>query len=609
MIDNPQNPAIPPQPTGLSDAELRATLYFAVGVTSESGYAAYQLAVAGDRAATPALEPADNSGYTIGTLQTDMGQHYRPNVPGGENVPRDLVNAYQNWARSTHPDWVLTDLEAQQTISDLGRNGNAIRAQQGRAVDATVKSRIDSFLSTDDGINWVHARDVAQANKLMDRVITPLQRSDVYQNASADDQVRLAVIVGKAFNQNEDRSTALIEAIERNQYQSVAEVNAAVNNLSPRRTGDYFEQGRDKALLGANVVNSLRNTGPDNPLSSAWQNVLANPLVNPTLLNQDQAHPNLDSEYPTVKGLFLHYDRAQPFTESLERGGAYQNAPVDRQNPSQFTGAGFYASGNDFVTWNRNGEGHAYIGGAWSEVDRSDLTRTRNADQTTDLNINRNGTIERLLHVDPDAPVLRPVQQPVGLAQPTPDLFDRVFEALINKDDAALRTARIDYFQSADGQQLLQDGRELRHAQERKADAMALAQGRPLPNGYSIGTLTGKQDPRDWDHSDHALYSAIRQQLPREVSDDMAAHVMLQARQAGIRDVDRLEHVSVHDNKVFVSGRNFLGMTSVDLSQTPPPMEDTVQQSQRLDQQLALERQQWLAQQQEQARNGPSMSL
>jgi len=73
--------------------------------------------------------------------------------------------------------------------------------------------------------------------------------------------------------------------------------------------------------------------------------------------------------------------------------------------------------------------------------------------------------------------------------------------------------------------------------------------------------------------------------------------------------VDRLEHVSVHDNKVFVSGRNFLGMTSVDLSQTPPPMEDTVQQSQRLDQQLALERQQWLAQQQEQARNGPSMSL
>lgn len=201
-------------------------------------------------------------------------------------------------------------------------------------------------------------------------------------------------------------------------------------------------------------------------------------------------------------------------------------------------------------------------------------------------------------------------EEPVPTAfLPEPDLFDRVFEALINKDDDALRALGNEYFQSPDGQQLMQEGRELGHAMERKADALALAQGRPLPIGYSIGTLTGKQDPRDWDHPDHALYSAIRRELPHEVSDDMAAHVMLQARQAGIHNADRLEHVSVHNGQAFVAGRSFAGMTHVDLSQTPPPMEDTVQQSQRLDQQLAMERQQWLAQQQEQARNGPSMSM
>jgi len=198
---------------------------------------------------------------------------------------------------------------------------------------------------------------------------------------------------------------------------------------------------------------------------------------------------------------------------------------------------------------------------------------------------------------------------PVTSALSEPDLFDRVFQALIDKDDAALRAVRTEYFQSADGQQLMQEGRELRQTQERKADALALAQGRPLPTDYSIGTLTGKQDPRDWDHRDHGLYSAIRQQLPAHVPDEMAAHVMLQARQAGIHDLQRLEHVSVHDNKAFVTGNNFVGMTSVDLSRNAPPMEDTVQQSQQLDQQLALERQQWLAQQQELARSGPSMSL
>ncbi|WP_434990688.1 hypothetical protein [Xanthomonas melonis] len=57
----------------MTDQELRATLYFAVGVTSESGYAAYRLEVAGDNLRTPLLEPADNSGYTIGTIQTDLG--------------------------------------------------------------------------------------------------------------------------------------------------------------------------------------------------------------------------------------------------------------------------------------------------------------------------------------------------------------------------------------------------------------------------------------------------------------------------------------------------------------------------------------------------------
>lgn len=206
-------------------------------------------------------------------------------------------------------------------------------------------------------------------------------------------------------------------------------------------------------------------------------------------------------------------------------------------------------------------------------------------------------------------PILRSAHRSAELAQPAPDLYDRVFEALINQDDAAMRALGNEYFQSPEGQQVLQEGRELSRAMERKADALALAQGRPLPTGYSIGTLTGKQDPRDWDHPDHALYSAIRQQLPREVPDDMAAHVMLQARQAGIRDANSLEHVSVRDSQAFVTGRNFIGMTRVDLAQTPPPMEDVVQQSQRLDQQLMLERQQWLAQQQEQARGGPSMSL
>ena len=110
----------------LTDAEIRATLYFAVGVTSESGNNAYRLALAGDNPRTPTIEPADNSGYSIGTILTDLGQHDQPGVRGGENVPRDLVDAYQACAARSHPDWVLDDAHRVQSFYDLGRLGRHI---------------------------------------------------------------------------------------------------------------------------------------------------------------------------------------------------------------------------------------------------------------------------------------------------------------------------------------------------------------------------------------------------------------------------------------------------------------------------------------------------
>ncbi|MCC4603528.1 XVIPCD domain-containing protein [Xanthomonas campestris] len=400
----------------LTDKGLRATLYFAVGVTSESRYDAYRLVVAGDKASTPTLEPADSSGYSIGTIQTDLGQHYQPNDPNGENVPRDLINAYQDWARAHQPQSVLTGDQATRAIADLGRDGDAIRNDGGRPLDADVKSRLDAFLASDAGITWVHDRDVAQIDKLMDRAIAPLQRSNLYQNASLDDQVKLAAMVGKAYNQNEVRAAPMIRKLEGNQYDSVADVSAAIDGFLPKRSGrnDYFELGRDDALRGAAVVNALRNANRESPLSTAWTSVLADPLVNPTALNADRAHQNLRHEYPVIKNLFIHDDRSGQFIGALDRGGAHQYGPTDRAHPERFNGPGFYATGNDLVNWNKYGQGHAFLNGEWSSVSREDLTRTRNHDGTTDLNKQQGGQTQRLLHVDLHAPELRPAPQQNG---------------------------------------------------------------------------------------------------------------------------------------------------------------------------------------------------
>lgn len=484
MTDTPnQRPAARP---GLTDAELRATIYFAVGVTSESGENAYRLAVAGDNARTARIEAADSSGYTIGTIQTDLGQHYQPGVRNGENVPADLVNAYQGWARTHHPDWVLNNAQVAQTVSDLGRDGGQIGRDQGRDVDATVRSRLDSFLASDAGVTWVHDRDVAQVDKLMDRAIAPLQRSQLYRDASGDDQVKLAAMVAKVYNQNETQARPILSGLERGQYRSVADVSDAIGDINSR-ANDYFQTGRDKALHGADVVNALRNSHPDSPMRPVWEHVTANPLVNPTRLDQDRAHPNLPGEYATVRRLFVNYEQAEPFIHALDRGGAYQQARTSQIQPGRFNDNGVYAAGNDFVTWDRQGNGHAFVRGAWSAVDRDDLSRVNQANRVVDLNIDRNGASERLLRVDRNAPALRadtapvttqpapvvapPTAHPTGPAQPLPH---------------TPTPAELD-----------RRGNEI---------GPIPAPGAPRPAGQPLGA----NDARDRQHPDHAAFGSIR---------------------------------------------------------------------------------------------------
>lgn len=390
----------------LTDKELQATLYFAVGVTSESRDDAYRLMVAGDRPNTPLLEPLGDSGYSIGTIQTDLGQHYAPNDPNGENVPRDLVTAYQAWAQRD-PRLVLNDAQVQSTISDLGRKGHVIVTDGGRPLDATVKARLDAFLASNEGISWVHGRDVAQVNHLMTNAITPLTGSQLYQNASLDDQVRLAAVVGKVYNQNEVTGGRIVNRIAANEFASLDDVNVAVDGIMKAK-GDFYETGRKDALAGADVVNALRNASTDNPMRQAWNAVLADPLVNPTALDNDRAHPNLTHQYAVIRNTFVHDSFAKGFIDALDRGASYQRGQVERDHPEQFKGAGFYTAGDDMVTWSRAGAGHAFIDNTWSAVERSNLSRVRTDDGVTTVNINENGQVRPLLRVDPHAAPLRP---------------------------------------------------------------------------------------------------------------------------------------------------------------------------------------------------------
>lgn len=361
---------------GLTDNEARALTYFAIGVASEGGDSSYRLAFAGN-IQNGVMSPVGNSGFSIGTLQTDLGQH--------PEVATSLTDAYQAWARREHPGWALNAAQRTQTIADLGRTGHQIEAQHGRAMDSTVKSHLDSFMASDAGKTFVHERDVAQANRLMDNVVTPLQQTALYRNASEQDQARILTMTAKLYNQSEVYGNALLGDIQANRLHSVDQVKHAIDG----RPG-YVRDARDHALAGAEVFNDMRAMGPNSPLKPAWDHVVANPLVNPTQLGNDPTKPNLPHEYAAIRDVYTDPAHGRGMLHALEQGGSYANTQNKR---------GYLAEGQNLVTWDRSGHGHALVNGQWRGVESSEVSTHVNADKTMDVNLRHNGQDERLLHI------------------------------------------------------------------------------------------------------------------------------------------------------------------------------------------------------------------
>ena len=207
----------------LTDNELHAVAYFAIGVSSEGSDVACQLSFCGNPMpnkpdGSGVLKPIGNSGYTIGEMQTDFG--------ADKASAQSLVNSFQAWAKATHPDWVLKDRDASQLASDLGRDGRHIRdpsydadnkqymadhaghqipnnllPESGQDIDQTFKSRLNTYLATDDGKTFVHQQDIKQVNTLKELVGDRLEKAAFYKNASPEDQARIFAVVAKAYNQ------------------------------------------------------------------------------------------------------------------------------------------------------------------------------------------------------------------------------------------------------------------------------------------------------------------------------------------------------------------------------------------------------------------------
>ncbi len=188
---------------------LAGAVYFTVGRGTEGGSASYRLSVAGvDRSewGQPGAVAA-NSGYSIGTIQVDLGQ--RGTWPLGATTNRALgagettyvdgiIGQAADYARRnglTFPE------DTTQLRADLLTHGNGRSGRDTISfIDPAVRDSINTWAASDEGKRWIHSNiDYPQVRNATQTAMTILDRSG--SNISEDRRFEAINILAKTANQ------------------------------------------------------------------------------------------------------------------------------------------------------------------------------------------------------------------------------------------------------------------------------------------------------------------------------------------------------------------------------------------------------------------------
>ncbi|SEM16017.1 Putative peptidoglycan binding domain-containing protein, partial [Luteibacter sp. UNCMF331Sha3.1] len=387
----------------LSARDIEAIAYFAVGVSTEGSLngkdVSNRLSFAGTWLPDGRMKPIERSGESIGTLQKDLGQDQGVTATA-------MMEAYRHWAEEGRDRVVFDETEYAQLIRDFSRDGKAITKEGYRAIDPTKRAQINRFLASEAGHDFVHHRDVVQVGDLNKQGLRRLVATSAYRSASIGEQVSMVTAIAKALNQNPSAANRLLKAMKRpiESPDAIASHDDVIAYLDRTFEG-ALEAGQTHARTAAKLFTRLHNTPEGSPLHTAWQEVLRDPLIAPSLIGKDPERPDLTVHYTLVKNLFLEPRKAMAFIDALEQGRAHSEGRIN--------GTGFYTDGTQVVQWNADGKGVTFVDGQWATISRDELGLTRARDGSVDLARVIEGEGRLLLHVEP---AVRVASEAVGRA-------------------------------------------------------------------------------------------------------------------------------------------------------------------------------------------------
>ncbi|MEB2186192.1 DUF6792 domain-containing protein [Xanthomonas campestris pv. campestris] len=122
--------------------------------------------------------------------------------------------------------------------------------------------------------------------------------------------------------------------------------------------------------------------------------------------------------------------------------------------------------------------------------------------------------------------------------------------------------------------------KETQQRMEREDTPVYVPPGWKLPLGNPPERCV---DPGAAAMSNDPLYRSIHSKLPQGTSDAVAMHATVEAKRAGIVDVDQLRSVTVQDGNAWIVGNTPGFRAKVDLSADVPPLQESEQHSRALD--------------------------
>lgn len=196
---------------------LAGATYFVVGRGTEGGPSSYHLAIAGITSGSSdpnwgkVGDIAANSGYSLGTIQVDLGQRGTWTLgatdgtalkPGQTTYVDGIIDQAAKYAKDH--DLKFTS-DTAQLRADLLTHGNGKRDRSSLAfIDTNTRDGINAWAASEDGQKWIHANiDYPQIKHATQSALDVLEKYGT--NIPEDRRLETIAILAKTANQMPSR--------------------------------------------------------------------------------------------------------------------------------------------------------------------------------------------------------------------------------------------------------------------------------------------------------------------------------------------------------------------------------------------------------------------